>query len=54
VGVLSNISGKDLKGIKIADKNDVYVLALCYKVQADYLVTFDRKHLLPQKKYRQT
>ena len=48
------LSGKDLKGIKIADKNDAYVLALCYKVQADYLVTFDRKHLLPLKKYRQT
>lgn len=33
---------------------DKPILALVEKVKADYLVTFDRKHLLPLKRYQGT
>jgi len=39
---------------KIKYNSDKHILALCRKIQADYLITFDRKHLLPLKKYGQT
>ena len=33
---------------------DRHILALCQKIQADFLITFDRRHLLPLKKFGQT
>jgi uncharacterized protein len=33
---------------------DRHVLALCQKIQADFLITFDRRHLLPLKKIGKT
>jgi putative PIN family toxin of toxin-antitoxin system len=43
------------KAIKfLKDNNDRHVLALCKKIRADYLVSFDRKHLLPVKQFKQT
>jgi len=33
---------------------DKYILALCKKIQADYLITFDHKHLLSLKNYNST
>lgn len=49
------ISGKDINNVEnsIHQKDD-HILALCQKVQADFLVTFDRKHLLVFKKYGKT
>jgi len=35
-------------------KPDKPILALCEKIRADYLITFDRKHLLNLKKYGRT
>ncbi|HLB31973.1 MAG TPA: putative toxin-antitoxin system toxin component, PIN family [Patescibacteria group bacterium] len=35
-------------------QKDKHVLALCHKVRADYLITFDRKHLLPLVEYGKT
>lgn len=40
--------------IKRVDLKDRHILALCQKTQADYLITFDRRHLLPLKKFGQT
>ena len=49
------ISSKDTKNIKNSiHQKDNHILALCEKVQADFLVTFDRKHLLPLKKFGKT
>lgn len=35
-------------------QKDKHILALCHKIQADYLVTFDRKHLLPLEVFGKT
>lgn len=48
------ITHHDIKNIRFQDPDDRHILALCHKVKADYLVTFDRKHLLPLKKYNMT
>ena len=49
---ISTEEEKNIKIIKyIPDKN---ILALCKKIQADYLITFDRKHLIPLKQFGQT
>lgn len=40
---------KSIERIKYAP--DKHILALAQKSKSDYLVTFDRKHLLPLKKY---
>lgn len=39
---------------KIKYQKDKHILALCGKIQADYLITFDRKHLLSLKKFGKT
>ena len=38
----------------VKDNNDRHILALCKKIGADYLITFDRKHLIPIKNFGQT
>ncbi len=35
-------------------QKDKHILALCHKIQADYLITYDRKHLLPLKVFGKT
>jgi len=49
------ISSQEENAVKIIKYNpDKHILSLCKKIKANYLVTFDRKHLLPLKKYGQT
>ena len=36
------------------DKKDAYLLELAEESKADYLITGDKKHLLPLKKWKQT
>lgn len=51
----AEITESEVKSIRIVqDQNDRHILALCKKIDADYLITFDRKHLLPLKKFGQT
>lgn len=40
--------------VKSINPKDRHILLLCQEVGADYLVTFDRKHLLSLKKYQKT
>lgn len=47
-----DVSLKDKKKVKYAF--DKHILSLCQKVEADYLITFDRKHLLLLEKYDST
>lgn len=50
-----NISPQETAAIKFArDLKDRHILALCRKIKADYLITFDRKHLLPLGKFGKT
>lgn len=44
----------DEKTIKLTVSKDRHVLALCRKSQADYLITFDRKHLLHLERFGKT
>ncbi len=48
------VSSRDEKTISKRYPEDKHILALCRKIQADYLITFDRKHLLPLKKFDRT
>lgn len=49
------ITSDEINRIKVLKYNpDKPILALCKKLQADYLITFDRKHLLSLKKYKHT
>ncbi|MBM2821091.1 MAG: hypothetical protein HW405_851 [Candidatus Berkelbacteria bacterium] len=51
----AEITEREIKLVKIVkDNNDRHILALCKKAQADYLISFDKKHLLPLKKFAQT
>jgi putative PIN family toxin of toxin-antitoxin system len=51
----AEVTEQEIKTVRIIkDNNDRHILALCKKAQADYLITFDRKHLLPIKKFGQT
>lgn len=47
-------TNREERNMKKVDLKDRHILALCQKIQADYLITFDRKHLLPLKKFGQT
>lgn len=44
------ISAQEEQTIKKINLKDRHILALCKKAQADFLITFDRKHLLPLEK----
>lgn len=50
-----DITTQEIGKIKFTDDlKDRHVLALCHKIEADYLISFDRKHLLPLGKFGQT
>ena len=49
------ISPQDQRAVRnIKYSPDKHILALCEKAEAKYLITFDRKHLLPLKKCGET
>lgn len=48
------ISTRDEVAVKGVDLKDRHILALCSKAKANYLISFDRKHLLPLEKYQST
>lgn len=49
------INSQEENAVKIIKYNpDKHILALCKKIKAQYLISFDHKHLLPLKKFGKT